>query len=299
MDLAATQRVAQRDQDRRPAGSNGPCVSRLLVGAAAVAGTLFVTGCSSATTEQWKRLGLPEGASDRTEAVRSLWIGAWIAALIVGVMVWALILYAVVRYRRRTEEAPRQTRYNLPLEVLYTLAPFAIIGVLFFYTIEHGNKITAMSDSPNHTINVVGQQWQWTFNYHETVNGQEGVWETGTLERPAELWLPVNESVRFELTSPDVIHSFWVPAFYFKLDAIPGRTNKFELTPTKIGVFAGKCAELCGLYHSRMLMTVHVVTADQYQAHLRELAAKGQTGAATGGQDATTIPGYGQQEGGN
>ncbi|MGW1345461.1 aa3-type cytochrome oxidase subunit II [Kribbella sp. NPDC002412] len=260
-------------------------------------GTLLLTGCSSETTEQWKRLGLPEGASDRTEAVRSLWIGAWIAALIVGVMVWALILWVVVRYRKRTDDAPKQVRYNLPLEVLYTLAPFAIIGVLFYYTVEHGNQITAMSNQSQHTINVVGQQWQWTFNYKENVDGQEGVWETGTLDKPAELWLPVNESVQFDLTSPDVIHSFWVPSFYFKLDVIPGRTNKFELTPTKTGTFAGKCAELCGLYHSRMIFSVKVVTRAEYDAHLRELAAKGQTGAATGGQDATTIPGHGSEEG--
>jgi cytochrome c oxidase subunit II len=281
---------------KRTSAKARPAKRRLLVPVAVAVGTLLLTGCSPETTAQWKRLGLPVGASDRTEAMESLWIGAWIAALMVGVLVWGLILYASVRYYRRNEDAPRQTRYNLPLEVLYTLAPFAIIGVLFFYTIEHGNEITARSDNPNHTINVVGQQWQWTFNYKDTVDGQQGVWETGTLDKPAELWLPINESVQFDLTSPDVIHSFWVPSFYFKLDVIPGRTNKFELTPTKTGTFAGKCAELCGLYHSRMVFSVKVVTADEYQAHLRDLAAKGQTGAATGGKDATTIPGHGEGE---
>ncbi len=281
-----------------PARATRPAKRRLLAAAATVLGTVLLTGCSSETTEQWKRLGLPEAASDRTEAVRSLWIGAWIAALIIGVAVWALILYVVVRYRKRNDEAPKQVRYNLPLEVLYTLAPFAIIGVLFFYTVEHGNEITRMSGTPQHTVNVVGQQWQWTFNYEEQVNGQEGVWETGTLDKPAELWLPVNESVHFDLTSPDVIHSFWIPSFYFKLDVIPGRTNKFEVTPTKTGTFAGKCAELCGLYHSRMIFSVKVVTRAEYDQHLKELADRGQTGAAVGGKDATTIPGHGEQEGG-
>ncbi|MDX6253018.1 MAG: cytochrome c oxidase subunit [Kribbellaceae bacterium] len=290
--------VVERAAGLRTRAAARPAKRRLLVPAAVVVGTLVLTGCTSEETAQWKRLGLPPGASDRTEAMKSLWIGAWTAALIIGVMVWGLILFASVRYRKRNDNAPRQTRYNLPLEVLYTLAPFAIIGVLFFYTVEHGNKITAISDHPAHTINVVGQQWQWTFNYKDTVNGQQGVWETGTVQNPATLWLPVNESVHFDLTSPDVIHSFWVPSFYFKLDVIPGRTNRFELTPTKTGTFAGKCAELCGLYHSRMVFTVRVVTADEYQAHLRELAAKGQTGAATGGQDATTIPGTGAKEGG-
>jgi cytochrome c oxidase subunit 2 len=263
-----------------------------------VVGTLVLTGCSSQTTDQWKRLGLPVDATDRSEAMKSLWIGAWIAALIVGFLVWGLILYVVVRYRRRSEDAPRQTRYNLPLEVLYTLAPFAIIGVLFFYTVEHGNKITAISDNPGHTINVVGQQWQWTFNYKDQVDGADGVWETGTLQQPAQLWLPVNQSVQFNLTSPDVIHSFWVPSFYFKLDVIPGRTNRFQVTPTRTGIFAGKCAELCGLYHSRMVFSVKVVSAEEYQAHLKDLAAKGQTGAAVGGEESSTIPGLGEQEGG-
>ncbi|ONI69830.1 cytochrome c oxidase subunit II [Kribbella sp. ALI-6-A] len=292
-----TSGVVARAAGQQTRAAARPAKRRLLVPAVVVVSTLMLTGCSAETNAQWKRLGLPEGASDRTEAVRSLWIGAWIAALIIGVMVWGLILFAVVRYRRRSEDAPRQTRYNLPLEVLYTLAPFAIIGVLFFYTVENGNQVTANSGNSAHRINVVGQQWQWTFNYKDTVDGQQGVWETGTLDQPAELVLPVNESVEFELTSPDVIHSFWVPSFYFKLDVIPGRTNRFELTPTKTGTFAGKCAELCGLYHSRMVFTVRVVSADEYQAHLRELAAKGQTGAATGGQDATTIPGTGEQEG--
>jgi cytochrome c oxidase subunit II len=279
-------------------GATHPAKRRLVVPTVVVVGTLVLTGCSSQTTDQWKRFGLPVDATDRSEAMKSLWIGAWIAALIVGFLVWGLILYAVVRYRRRNEDAPRQTRYNLPLEVLYTLAPFAIIGVLFFYTVEHGNKITAISDNPGHTINVVGQQWQWTFNYKDQVDGADGVWETGTLQQPAQLWLPVNESVQFDLTSPDVIHSFWVPSFYFKLDVIPGRTNRFQVTPTRTGIFAGKCAELCGLYHSRMVFSVKVVSVEEYQAHLKDLAAKGQTGAAVGGEESSTIPGLGEQEGG-
>ena len=270
--------------------------------AAAVLTTLLATGCSAETTQQWKRLGLPEGASDRTPYTESLWMGAWIAALIIGFAVWGLMLYVVVRYRRRSEDAPRQTRYNLPLEALYTLAPFAIIGALFFYTIENGNKVIAMSDNPANTVNVVGFQWQWAFNYQEQVPGETepGVWETGTPARPAELWLPVNESVRFNLNSPDVIHSFWVPAFYFKLDVIPGRANKFELTPTKLGTFAGKCAELCGLYHARMTFNVKVVTRAEYDAHLKDLADRGQTGAVTGGQDSTTVPAgeHDEQQGG-
>lgn len=259
-----------------------------------VSGVLLMTGCSSATTEQWKRLGLPEGATDRTTSMENLWVGSWIAALIVGFLVWGLILWTVVRYRRRSEDAPRQVRYNLPLEALYTLAPFAIIAVLFFYTEDVRHTVAENATGEPHVIDVVGQQWQWTFNYDEQVEGatERGVWETGDIPNPATLWLPVNEPIKFKLTSPDVIHSFWVPAFYFKRDVIPGRPSDFELTPTKTGTFAGKCAELCGLYHSRMTFTVKVVSKSEYDAHLKELADRGQTGKALGNEDATKISGH-------
>ncbi len=264
-----------------------------------MSGVLLLTGCSGETSAQWKRLGLPEGASDRTDHIENLWVGSWIAALIVGFLVWGLIVWVVLRYRRRTDDAaPRQVRYNLPLEALYTLAPFAIIAVLFFYT-EDVRHVVDDQIEAKHVVNVVGQQWQWTFNYDEQVAGanERGVWETGTLSNQAQLWLPVNESVRFNLSSPDVIHSFWVPAFYFKRDVIPGRKNFFELTPTKTGTFAGKCAELCGLYHARMTFTVKVVSRPEYEAHLRDLAARGQTGQALGGEDANKISGHDEKGG--
>jgi cytochrome c oxidase subunit II len=97
--------------------------------------------------------------------------------------------------------------------------------------------------------------------------------------------LPVNESVTFNLSSPDVIHSFWVPAFLMKMDVVPGRHNQFSLTPTRIGTYVGRCAELCGVYHSRMLFSVEIVSAEDYAAHLRDLEAKGNTGLALGGSN--------------
>jgi cytochrome c oxidase subunit 2 len=100
--------------------------------------------------------------------------------------------------------------------------------------------------------------------------------------------LPVGETVRVDLTSPDVIHSFWVPAFLFKMDVVPGRTNSLSFTPTREGEFVGRCAELCGAYHSRMLFNLEVVSPDEYAAHLRDLAEQGNTGIARGGANADT-----------
>ena len=139
--------------------------------------------------------------------------------------------------------------------------------------------LTKVSDDAKHTVNVVGWRWSWAFNYVE-----EGVYDVGTPAQRPTLWLPVDEKTTFELTSPDVIHSFWVPAFLMKMDVIPGRHNTFQATPNKLGTYAGKCAELCGVDHSRMLFDVKVVSRSEYDAHIAELKAKGQTGALDNGR---------------
>lgn len=265
---------------------------------AAVAATigaagLFLSGCSQDTADQWGRLGLPEAASDRAPHIGDLWNGAWIAALIVGVFVWGLIGFVLLRYRRKHDaEMPRQNRYNLPLELMYTLVPFLIIGVLFFFTVKSQDAVLAKSTGSVHTVNVIGQKWSWTFNYMEASNPAVGVvvHEIGTLAKIPDLYLPVNEPVRFNLNSPDVNHSFWIPEFYFKLDVLPGHPNSFDATPTRVGTYLGKCAELCGTYHSAMLFNVHVVTVDEYNAYLKQLAGKGQTGEITGPSFAQTGP---------
>lgn len=246
---------------------------------------LGLTGCSAELSDQFARIGLQAPASDRAHYMGNLWIGAWVACAVIGVLVWGLIFYSMYKFRRRPgNEVPRQTAYHLPLELLYTLVPILIVGVLFFYTVKAQNRVLATEDNPDHTIKVVGQKWSWTFNYMEQENAAVGadVHEIGTIEKIPDLYLPVGESVRFELTSADVIHSFWVPAFYFKMDAIPGKPNAFELTPEKVGVYDGKCAELCGTYHAAMLFTVHVVSPDEYDAYLKGLKDKGQTGTKLG-----------------
>ena len=252
-------------------------------------GVLFLASCSvDKATNQFERVGLPVPASDNAISIGNLWIGAWIAAAAVGILVWGLIGWAVLRYRRRKNLLPRQNRYNLPLEIMYTIVPFIIIGTLFYFTVVTQNKVLAKEPNPDVTVNVVGQKWSWTFNYQSADNPAVGkdVWESGTIDHTPNLYLPVGKRVQFNLHSPDVIHSFWVPAFYEKLDIVPGRDNVMQVTPTKEGVFAGKCAELCGTYHSTMLFNVHVVSQDEYDAYLKSLAAKGQVGQAKGSVDA-------------
>ncbi|MFI8853869.1 cytochrome c oxidase subunit II [Streptomyces sp. NPDC053499] len=295
----------------------------------ALAAGLVLATATGCTSKDFPRLGMPTPVTDEAPRILSLWQGSWAAALAVGVLVWGLILWSVIFHRRSRSkvEIPPQTRYNMPIEALYTVVPIIIISVLFYFTARDETKLLATSKKPTHVINVVGYQWSWGFNYIEDVDGDpktdvnthkaldkelsaipdrmtkgfpkgaEGVFTAGT---PADknpqngnpgptLWLPKGEKVQFILTSRDVIHSFWVLPFLMKQDVIPGHVNRFEVTPNKEGTFRGKCAELCGVDHSRMLFNVKVVSPERYQKHLEDLAKKGQTGyipagtATTGG----------------
>ena len=251
-------------------GSGRRRVRVAVAGLAALAITLTLSGC---TANEVFFLGLPEPATQEGSIIENLWQGSWIAAWIVGAVTWGLMLWAAVAYRRRhRNDVPEQTQYNIPIEILYTIVPLIMILGLFWFTARDQSDILALDNDQQHTVNVVGFRWAWGFNYLD-----EGVYDvgapvaTGMPVAPAELVLPVGEKVRFELTSPDVIHSFWVPAFLFKMDVIPGKTNAFELTPDTVGTYAGKCAELCGEYHSLMLFEVHVVSQDEYDAYIETL----------------------------
>jgi cytochrome c oxidase subunit II len=256
-----------------------------------VPGVLALAACSDQTKEQWKRGGLPQGVTDETGVVTHFWQSSWVTLLIVGVLVWGLILFVVFKYRRRDDdEIPVQTRYNLPMEMLYTVAPVIVVLVFFKFVIDTQRDVQAEVPNPDHNITVVGQQWSWTFNYvkDKALDGKTTVFEPGSADDPPTLYLPVNESVRFTLRSSDVIHSFWVPAFIYKLDIIPGvpgRANTFSLTPTREGTYAGRCAELCGTYHSRMLFNVKIVSAEEYAAELQRLQNEGNVGLTVGGSE--------------
>jgi len=264
---------------------------------------VLVSSCSVAGHESMKRLAQPEGVTDRTDSMHSLWMRDLLAAILVGIVVWGLIGYACVKfYRRRDDEIPVQTRYNLPIEILYTVAPVVMVLVLFFYTVTVQSEVLAdpKGGKADHTVTVVGQQWSWTFNYDKdpALDGSTTVYEGGTTADRPTLYLPVNKSVDIELRSPDVIHAFWVPAFLFKMDVVPGRHNHFSLTPTREGTFKGRCAELCGTYHSRMLFNVKVVSEDEYKTHLEQLRQQGNIGPALGGSEVDKQAGLEENGGG-
>jgi cytochrome c oxidase subunit II len=280
--------------------------------AAVGVGVLALGGCSSETQGQWERFAMPDPASEQGEHILNLWQGAWIAALITGVVVWGLIFWAVFRFRRRSDdEIPIQTRYNLPLEIFYTIAPIIMVIVFFAHTVKVQNFVLDDDRPVDNTIEVTGQQWSWTFNYgigdqdrsadddlfDDNFPYQSYVHDSGTGSHFPLLVLPVGETTRFNLHSPDVIHDLGVPAFLMKMDVVPGRVNHYEITPTRIGDYRGKCYELCGVYHSRMLFDVKVVSREDYDAYVQSLQDAGAESdkPLIGGQNASTQVGLDEE----
>ncbi len=259
--------------------------NRLAVAALATAVTLALSGCSAEARRGWLPGSSEAEVTDQTGRISQLWVGSWVAALIVGVITWGLILWCVAVYRKRKDDdqLPVQLRYHVPLEVMYVILPIIMVGVLFYYTARDMSAIEDNSAEPDITVQVIGKQWSWDFNYvdddvYDTGQHAQSVGTTGVLADQPTLYLPVGERVQFVLDSRDVIHSFWVPAFLYKKDMIPGRTNEFQVTPQVEGEYVGKCAELCGEEHSSMLFNVKVVSREEYDAHMDELRDQGQEG---------------------
>ena len=254
----------------------------------ATAGALVLTGCSPEVEKGW--LPTERGTTNHTDRIMDLWVNSWIAALVVGIITWGLIVWCLVAYRRRkgTVGFPRQTSFNLPLEVFYLTIPLFMVLVFFYFTDRDQQAIDDRSQPADVVVDVRGKQWAWDFNYKKGEVITEDVYEAGVQahltgkevdkEKLPTLYLPVNKSVDLELNARDVIHSFWVPAFLQKRDMIPGKTNYIRFTPTKEGTYDGKCAELCGEYHSEMLFRVKVVSESEFQAHMNQLRQDGNTG---------------------
>jgi cytochrome c oxidase subunit 2 len=194
-------------------------------------------------------------------------------------MFWAIIVY---RRRKGDAEIPPQLRYNMPIEALFTVVPLILVIGFFALTVRDMDNIERPVAS-DYRIEVVGKQWACDFNYTNDNVYDTGLQlqEDGSEKELPTLYLPVNRTIQFDLVSRDVIHSFWVIDFLYKKDVFPGRVNKMYLTPQVIGEYKGKCAELCGEFHSMMLFNVKVVSQEDYDAHMADLAAQGNVGQLT------------------
>lgn len=263
--------------------------------------TVILAGCTQAQLIGF----LPEdsvGATNHTDRITGLWVTSWIVLLAVGVVTWVLIIWAAVVYRRRKGQTglPVQLRYNMPIEIFYTIVPLVLVIGFFAFTARDQTAIEQPTADPDVQIEVYGQRWSWAFNYT-----QEDVYEVGIQAQEGEdgqvdtdqlpvLYLPVDETVEIKIESRDVIHSFWIVDFLYKKDMIPARSNYMYFTPLKEGEYDGKCAELCGEYHSQMLFKVKVVSREEYDAQMELLREKGQTGQLDSTYDVNqNLPGTG------
>ena len=228
---------------------------------------LLLTGCAEVSG-----LGFEEGVTSVNDISLSLWQGAWIAGGVVGVFTLILILWPAVFHRAKAGkgEFPKQTQYNVPVEVAYTIIPFIIVAVLFYFTAVKQTEIVEKTTNYKHEILVDGFQWSWQFSYPEA--GPKAV-VTGTPANPPTLYVPLGEKVRYTITSNDVVHGFWVPAFMIQMQNLPGVTNYLEFTANKLGTYPGRCNILCGRNHSQMLFSVKVVTPAEYETYLETLKA--------------------------
>jgi cytochrome c oxidase subunit 2 len=245
---------------------------------------LTLTGCSAEEFSRGYLPGVP-GVTNHTDRIVGLWSTAWIILWIVGLIAWGLMFWAIVVYRRRRGDTglPVQLRYNNPIEVLFTVIPLILVVGFFAFTARDISEIEKPTANPDVHIQVIGKQWSWDFNYVDADVYDSGIvaqfeGQPGVQETLPTLYLPVNKTVQIDLTARDVIHSFWVIDFLYKKDMFPGRMNYMYFTPQVEGTYVGKCAELCGEFHSMMLFNVKVVSQAEYDAQMAKLASEGKSG---------------------
>lgn len=194
--------------------------------------------------------------------MQQTWLVLCSAAAVVGLYVYGAILWCVFAYRRDRHDAKHFTG-NLPLEITYTVVPLVIVIGLFVVTFHDEMPVDSVSAKPENRVDVTAFRWSWRFGY----NGDR-ITSTGTPASPPTLYLPVSRTTEIDLATVDVNHSFWVPGFLFKRDAIPGMTNVFDVTPSRRGTYLSRCAQFCGLDHALMTFVVDVVPDDAYDRYI-------------------------------
>ena len=215
----------------------------------------------------------PQSVTEQGRAIYDLYNLFMYIAAVVFVVVSGLVIWSVIRYRRRGDELPTQTHGNNRLELTWTVIPTVIVLVLFVFTLRAQDKVLDQSGEADVNVTVTAFQWSYRFTYEGT--GAEVV---GRPETIPEMVVPVGQTVRVKLVSADVVHTFYVPQTLFKRQAIPGTVNEFDLTFEKTGLFHGQCTQFCGLQHADMVYRVRVVTQGEYQSWLAAATRRGAAG---------------------
>src|SRR5690606_18185550 len=229
--------------------------------------------------------GAPESATEQGDAFTSTWRVFLYGAIAVSALIWILVVVAVIRFRRRSDQIPNQKQYNIPFELVYTITPLVVVTGLFALTIVAENRFTDLSPDPDLRVEVTGYQWGWQFEYPD-----HGVTVTSGTDVPT-LVLPVGQTVRLHLVTRDVNHSFWVPEFLEKRDLIPQIDNQIDVEVVEPGEWVGRCAEYCGLDHWKMRFDTRAVDADEFEQWIEQ--ARQQPQPLIAGQAELSLPGGG------
>jgi len=254
-------------------------MGRRLLGLTVAGVALVMSGAASAELGQpapWE-FRLQEAASPVMETITSFHNGLLVVITLVTLFVLGLLIYVMVKFNARANPVPSRTTHNTLIEIIWTLAPVLIlVGI----AIPSFRLLFLELDLPKAdiTVKATGKQWYWSYAYPDN-----GKFEFDSLlaqdKQPRllgvdnEMVVPVNKVIRVQTTGADVIHSFAVPAFGIKIDAVPGRLNETWFKATKTGMFYGQCSELCGKDHAYMPIAVRVVN-DQEFAQWVEAAKK-------------------------
>nr|WP_241428873.1 cytochrome c oxidase subunit II [Agrococcus sp. ARC_14] len=276
--------------------------SRWIAAPLAVVVALALAGCTQAQLQGY--MPSTPGLTNHVDRIMGLWTTSWIVLLGVGLITWGLMIWAGIAYRRRKGQTglPVQLRYHMPLEIFFTIVPLILVAGFFAFTARDQAVIEEPIEDPDYSLTVYGKRWAWDFVYDR--EGQDPVYYQGLQamndpesnlidpESLPTLYLPTNSSIEITLESRDVAHSFWVVEFLYKKDMLPGVTNHmyFE-TGSEEGVLRGKCAELCGEYHSLMLFNVELVSPAEYDAYLESLEAAGNVGPIDASINPDPVPG--------
>ena len=196
------------------------------------------------------------------------------------ILVLGLLLWVVVRYNRRANPVPSKTSHNTLIEVIWTLVPVIILGVIAFPSINLLSKQFESAPKDALTIKVTGYQWYWGYTYpdnggFEVISNMLPEEEAHARGEPAHLAVdnrmvvPVGETIRVQVIGSDVIHAFGIPSLWFKIDAVPGRINEKTMTITQPGIYYGQCMELCGARHGYMPIAIEALPRPQFEAWVR------------------------------
>jgi cytochrome c oxidase subunit 2 len=247
----------------------------LKLGAGVLAGLLASAGSALALPYNWQT-GFQPAASPVMQRIEEFHYFVLVIITLVTLFVLALLIWIIIRYNKRANPVPSKVSHNTLLEVIWTIVPVVILVVIAIPSFKLLYYEAAPPKAPDITIKAIGKQWYWTYEY--PTNGDFQFDSLGLSDDKAKaageprllgvdnvVVVPVNKIVLVITTGADVIHSWAVPQFGVKMDAVPGRLNETWFEATQLGTFYGQCSELCGAHHAFMPIEVKVVSEAAFE----------------------------------